>query len=113
MSKDIQHYIRSFSTCKHDTVSPPGLIQPLPIPTSIWSDISMDFIDGLPKSFGKSVIFVVVDRLSKTAHFMALSHPYTAATVAQAFINTVLKLHFSLQLSNFVVKFLLEGRICL
>lgn len=46
----------------------------------------MDFIDGLPKSFGKTVIFVVVDRLGKAAHFMALSHPYTSASVAQAFL---------------------------
>lgn len=59
----------------------------------------MDFIDGFPKLFGKSVIFVVVDRLSEAAHFMALSHPYTAATVAQAFIDTVLKLHGSPQSS--------------
>lgn len=42
----------------------------------------MDFIDGLPQSFGKSVILVVVDWLSKVAHFMVVSHPYTAASVA-------------------------------
>lgn len=96
MSKDIQSYIRSCSVCqqcKYETVASPGLEQPLPIPTAIWTDISMDFIDGLPKSFGKSVIFVVVDRLSKAAHFMALSHPYTAASVAQAFLDTVYRLH--------------------
>lgn len=71
MSKDIQSYIRSCSVCqqcKHETVAAPGLEQPLPIPNAVWSDISMDFIDGLPKSFGKSVILVVVDRLSKAAH---------------------------------------------
>jgi hypothetical protein len=38
----------------------------------------MDFIDGLPKSEGKEVIFVVVDRFSKYAHLMALTHPYSA-----------------------------------
>ncbi|CAA7028426.1 unnamed protein product [Microthlaspi erraticum] len=71
----------------------PGLIQPLPIPTATWSDISMDFIDGLPLSSGKSVIFVVVDRLTKAAHFMALAHPYTAISVAQLFLANVFKLH--------------------
>lgn len=96
LSKDIHAFIRQCGvcqTCKYDNAASPGLIQPLPIPESIWTDISMDFIDGLPLSFGKSVIFVVVDRLSKAAHFMTLAHPYTALTVAQAFLDTVFRLH--------------------
>ncbi|CAA7033213.1 unnamed protein product [Microthlaspi erraticum] len=96
MSKDIQAFIRACPVCqqcKYDPAASPGLLQPLPIPDTIWSDISMDFIDGLPKSFGKTVIFVVVDRLSKAAHFIALSHPYTAASVAQAFLDNIFKLH--------------------
>ena len=53
----------------------------------------MDFITGLPKSDGKSVIMVVVDRLTKYAHFCALSHPFKAITVATAFMQTIQKLH--------------------
>ncbi|PKI77737.1 hypothetical protein CRG98_001861 [Punica granatum] len=53
----------------------------------------MDFIEGLPKSQGKDVIFVVVDKCFKYAHFLALSHPYTAVSVAQAFMDGVFKLH--------------------
>ncbi|KAJ0565851.1 putative nucleotidyltransferase, Ribonuclease H [Helianthus annuus] len=53
----------------------------------------MYFISGLPKSQGKEVIFVVVDRLTKYSHFMALSHPFTAAQVAQLFLDNVYKLH--------------------
>jgi hypothetical protein len=78
---------------KGETVKSLGTIQPLPIPPAIWKDISMDFITGLPKSGNKSVIMVVVDRLSKYAHFFPLHHPFTAPTVAQIFMDQVFKLH--------------------
>jgi len=96
MVKDIQAFIRSCGTCqqcKSDNAASPGLLQPLPIPERIWCDVSMDFIDGLPLSNGKSVIMVVVDRLSKAAQFIALAHPYSALTVAQAYLDHVFKLH--------------------
>jgi len=96
MVKDIQAFIRSCGTCqqcKSDNAAYPGLLQPLPIPDKIWCDVSMDFIEGLPNSGGKSVIMVVVDRLSKAAHFVALAHPYSALTVAQAFLDNVYKHH--------------------
>lgn len=50
----------------------------------------MDFITWLPKSQGKEVILVVVDRLTKYCHFMGLIHPYGASTVAQIFINQLI-----------------------
>jgi len=53
----------------------------------------MDFIEGLPKSHGKEVIWVVVDRLSKYVHFVTLSHPYSAEDVAQAYLDNIFKLH--------------------
>ncbi|KAG7579311.1 Integrase catalytic core [Arabidopsis thaliana x Arabidopsis arenosa] len=96
MVKDIQSFIRSCGVCqqcKGDNAAYPGLLQPLPIPEKVWSDVSMDFIDGLPVSAGKSVIMVVVDRLSKAAHFIALAHPYSALSVAQAYLDNVFKLH--------------------
>ena len=55
---------------KVETINTPGLLQPLSIPSQRWEEVSMDFITGLPKSEGKSVIMVVVDRLTKYAHFV-------------------------------------------
>lgn len=60
ISKGIQKYIcicHVCQQCKYETVALPGLIQPLRIHNTIWSDISMDFIDGLPSSFGKNCDF--------------------------------------------------------
>ena len=53
----------------------------------------MDFITGLPKSEGKSVIMVVVEKLTKYAHFCALSNPFKASTVSTTFMETIQKLH--------------------
>jgi hypothetical protein len=53
---------------------PPPTLQPLSIPPTIWKDISMDFFTGSPKSRNKSIIMVVVDRLSEYAHFCSLQH---------------------------------------
>lgn len=96
MSKDVNQFVRGCSVCqsvKYDTAAYPGLLQPLPVPTEVWTDVSMDFITGLPISKGKSVILVVVDRLSKYAHFIPLSHPFTAVEVAQAYLDNIFKLH--------------------
>jgi hypothetical protein len=75
MKQDIRNFFIECDVCQHnkgETVRPPSTLQPLPIPPAIWKDISMDFITSLPKSGNKSVIMVVVDHLSKYAHFCAL-----------------------------------------
>ena len=53
----------------------------------------MDFIEGLPKSEGYSVILVIVDRLTKYAHFLPIKHPYTAISIAKLFLDNIVKLH--------------------
>jgi hypothetical protein len=53
----------------------------------------MDFVEGFPKVGGKSIILTVVDKFSKFAHFIPLGHPYTAASVAKAFFDNIVKLH--------------------
>ena len=59
----------------------------------MWEEISIDFIEGLPVFEGYDSIFVVVDCLSKYAHFVALRHPFTAKSVAGVFISEVVRLH--------------------
>jgi hypothetical protein len=78
---------------KGEKVKYHGTLQPLPTPLAIWQDISMDFIVGLPKSGNKAVTMVVVDHLSKYAHFYALQHPFTTSIVTQFFMDQVFKLH--------------------
>lgn len=71
----VRDWVWSCVTCqrnKTDTLRPAGLLQLLDAPSQVWADISMDFIEGLPKVGGKSVILTVVDRFSKYAHFIAL-----------------------------------------
>ena len=82
----------TFECHKGEMTLLPRLLEPFPIPTRIWTDISMDFIEGLPKSGGKTLILVVVDRLSKYSHFCGLSHPYTASSAAQIFIDQIFHL---------------------
>ncbi|KAG8661447.1 hypothetical protein MANES_01G005504v8, partial [Manihot esculenta] len=80
-------------TTKTENLHPAGLLQPLQLLSQVWSDISIDFIEGLPKVNGKFVLFVVVDRFFEFGHFIPLSHPYIAIIVAQAFFSTVFWLH--------------------
>jgi hypothetical protein len=96
LQKLVRQYVRECSVCqqnKVENVMSPGLLQPLPVPSAPFIDINMDFIEGLPKSEGNEVIFVVVDRFSKYAHLMALAHPYSAITVAKVFMENIYKLH--------------------
>ena len=83
---------------KVETVKTPSLLQPLNIPSQHWEEVLMDFITGLPKSKGKNVIMVVVDRFTKYAHFCALSHPFSASIVVAAFMDRVQNLHGNLKI---------------
>ena len=75
MKKDSKQFVRAClvcQKCKDENVKMLGLLQPLAVPDRAWKD-SMDFIEGLPKSFGYTVIWVIVDRFSKYAHFIPLA----------------------------------------
>jgi hypothetical protein len=92
----VQEIVHAYTTCqrnKTEQLHPAGLLQPLNVPTMVWADIAMDFIEGLPHVHDKSVILTVIDRFSKSAHFLPLGHPYTATTVARAFFDIIIRLH--------------------
>ena len=92
----VQDYVRACATCqryKSKHLHPAGLLLPLPVPTTVWVDIGMDFIEALPRVGGKSVILTIVDRFSQYYHFIPLAHPYSAESVAQAFFSDIVRLH--------------------
>ncbi|KAL0371093.1 UNVERIFIED_CONTAM: hypothetical protein Sangu_0427400 [Sesamum angustifolium] len=94
--QDVVRWVQSCDVCqrsKAEHLPYPGLLQPLAIPTQAWSSISMDFIEGLPKSERNDCILVVVDHLTKYTHFIALTHPFSAEGVARTFMDSVYKLH--------------------
>lgn len=76
MHRDFQEYVAKCATCsyhKYSTQKPYGLLHPLDTPHQVWEDISMDFITNIPSSANRTVIWVVVDQLSKFAHFIPLT----------------------------------------
>lgn len=96
LKQHLRQFIWECTICqqnKHENVAPRGLLQPLLVPDRVWSHITMDFIEGLPLFEGYSVIYMVVDRLSKYSHFIPLTHPYSASKVVQVFMTQVFKLH--------------------
>jgi hypothetical protein len=96
ISQDVQTFIKQCTICqrgKHKLCKYPGLLHPLPIPQSSQTNISMDFIEGLPSSNGISVIMVVVDRFTKYSHLFPIKHPYTTSSIAQVSLDNVVKLH--------------------
>src|SRR5437588_4664713 len=98
MADNLKSFVTSCNICQRNKPSqklPAGLLQPLEIPTQNWQQISMDFIVQLPKTktTHKDAIVVFVDRLSKQAHFQAVTTNIIAPETARVFIDTVFKLH--------------------
>jgi hypothetical protein len=96
MKKDIQQYVQTCVVCQQVKTSntlPAGLLQPLPIPSQVWDYVAIDFITGLPLSYGYTTILVVIDRLSEYARFLPMKTDYTSKSVAEIFMHNIVKLH--------------------
>jgi hypothetical protein len=73
---------------------PVGLLQLLEIPVCKWDDISMDFVVGLPRTQrGHGAAWVIVDRLTKVAHFILVREDYRAPKLMDLYIEHILRLH--------------------
>jgi hypothetical protein len=97
MKRDIDEYIAKCDVCsrvKAEHQKPAGLLQPLKVPDWKWDQIGMDFITGLPRTkSGYDYIWVVVDRLTKVAHFIPVKTTYTSAKLADIYMKRIVCLH--------------------
>jgi hypothetical protein len=97
MKREIANYISECDTCqrvKASHLKVAGTLQPLPIPSWKWEDLNMDFIVGLPNtSRHHDSIWVIVDRLTKTAHFLLVHTTHRAEKYAEIYIDQIVRLH--------------------
>ncbi|KAI5338648.1 hypothetical protein L3X38_017919 [Prunus dulcis] len=97
MKKEIAEYVRKCLSCqqvKAERQKPSGLLQPLPIPEWKWEHLTMDFVFKLPRTRNKhDGVWVIVDRLTKSAHFLPVRANYTLNKLAQLFIDEIVRLH--------------------
>jgi hypothetical protein len=92
----VQDFVRTYSMCqrnKTEQLHPAGLLQPLEVPSTVWTDVAMEFVEGFPHVHGKSVVLIVIDRFSKCAHYITLGHPYMVTSVARVFFAEIVRLH--------------------
>jgi hypothetical protein len=98
MIDSVREFVRSCTQCqrsKYTTQPPPGMIQSIELPQRRWQHVTMDFVTGIPQTsnYSYDMIMVVVDRLSKYAHFVPCYTTNTAEDIAWYFYSEVVKFH--------------------
>nr|GFC61894.1 putative reverse transcriptase domain-containing protein [Tanacetum cinerariifolium] len=97
MKKDIAMYVGKCLTCfkvKAEHQKPSGLLQQPEIPEWKWENITMDFVNKLPRTHsGHDSIWVIVDRLTKSVHFLAVRNDYKTEKLARLYINEIIARH--------------------
>jgi ribonuclease HI len=97
MKGDIARFVAECDVCqriKAEHQKPSGKLQPLPIPVWKWDEVGMDFITGLPRTKnGHDSIWVIVDRLTKVAHFIPVRTTFGEDKLAKLYIDRIVKLH--------------------
>ena len=97
IKKDISEYVPKCLTCqqvKDEHQVPSGLLNPHPIPKWKWDNITMDFVSSFPLTQRKhDAIWVIVDRLTKSAHFLPIRLDYSMDRLADLYVNEIFRLH--------------------
>jgi hypothetical protein len=97
LKRDIAKYVAQCHSCqlvKAEHQKPAGLLKPLEVPVWKWGQISMDFVVGLPKApSGQDAIWVIVDRLTKSAHFLPIKITHSLEKLADLYVREIVRLH--------------------
>ncbi|MCI08737.1 retrotransposon protein, partial [Trifolium medium] len=97
MKREISEFVYACLVCQKSKIEhqkPSGLLQPLFVPEWKWDSIAMDFVGGLPKTAkGNEMIWVIVDRLTKSAHFIAIKTGMLVPKLAEIYIDQIVRLH--------------------
>jgi hypothetical protein len=97
LKRDVAEYVALCDTCqrvKAEHQRPVGLLQPMQIPEWKWEEVGMDFIVGLPHTQkGYDSIWVIVDRLTKVAHFLPVRTTYSSARLVELYMERIVSLH--------------------
>ncbi|PNY01683.1 retrotransposon-related protein [Trifolium pratense] len=97
MKKEIAEFVYACLICQKSKVEhqkPSGLLQPMFVPEWKWDSIAMDFVSGLPRTVkGNDSIWVIVDRLTKSAHFIAFKTGTSIPKLAEMYVDQIVRLH--------------------